>query len=538
MKQNIGDYNVELLQRYIESYTPYDSRHLICTDTFFSKDNIEAAIPFVIPAKAGIQKNDPLSSCLGRRRPTLPSHTNNNEIAISATFPRNDGVDLIPAFAGMTELSAGIAVEAAILTNWTSCLSIETKKKVIERLYKVHPLWSVEHNHLRTKDGLEFVSLLFETSTEEELAFHDILYKLAKTSTEHALLVAINNLCEANDDETLQDLLQHVSPSIIRRIISVMEMPNSAKVDAISKRTIAVRASNIYDTVDQKQVSATDVMNDKQLDENLVYLFCKGAKLDPELLKVYQYALAGNEPLLDLLLKYSTADQLEMIFDKLPTLKGNVISELKYRIGNGISRSIHGSDVLRAIKIWNKRFARLDQERCKEREEILSTNVIPASYNVIPAKAGIQEIAQYTMPCIGDKRLDPRLRGNDTNGGVDETCIRICADIIFEASRHNKSATVEALKSINFFGILKLLKVENHSDFIYEITPQNIDTSKVFAEKMIKKLAISLSIEDIMNILAFTDNDMVKLVMNAELKSRNMQEKHGIIDYITKIFRG
>lgn len=293
-------------------------------------------------------------------------------------------------------------LEEAMLNKSTSFLSTKNKPYIMEQLLLVHHLWKFSPNSVYTKERLVYWSNTIQTSTDPELTLREILEKIVKTSTTYQLLLTLRDICEKHDDITLAIVLQHSNLQMLQQIIPSLEKPYIAKIQAIQKNVISVRASAIYSLDDLQKTDALQIIkhheSTKIIEKNTIYQFCNNEPSYSDIKKLYIYAISASNEFINTLLAYSTSSQLELIYDtvvlknlhKSVLVEGNVelsaelslnlgykiYHEIKYRIHYGMALSIYGKDVEEITRIWKDRFAYFDKTLCSIEDSILNNSLL------------------------------------------------------------------------------------------------------------------------------------------------------------------
>lgn len=294
-------------------------------------------------------------------------------------------------------------LEEAMLNKSTSFLSKETKKYVMEQLLLVHNLWEISINSIYTKERLIYLSNTIQTSADKELALHEILEKIIKTSTSYQLLLTLRDICAKHDDTTLAIVLQHSNLQILQQITPYLKKPYIDKIEAIQKNVISVRASRIYNLTDFQKPDAIEIIKDyestNKIDENTIYQFCNGEPSYGDIKKLYIYAISVSSEFTNTLLAYSRPSQLELIYDTvvLKNLHKSVLAEeentespkelllnlgykiyheIKYRINYGMELSIYGKDIEEITRIWKDRFVYFDKTLRDTQDNILNNTLL------------------------------------------------------------------------------------------------------------------------------------------------------------------
>lgn len=303
----------------------------------------------------------------------------------------------IAAIDGINAKSVLEDLEQAMLNKVTHYLSIENRQYVIEQLCLIYPLWEISHNNSYTKERLIYWSNILQTSNEADLALHEILEKMVKTSTAYQLLVTLNHLCNKMDDTTLALILQHSNLQLLQQVLPSLKKPYAERVKVVQKNVISNRATEIYIIEDLPKIDSETIINYhktiESVDENMIYQFCYNDPCYDAIKKMYIYAIAESNNLINILIAHSTANQLEIAYDTIVltnlsqsndnekselskalalSLGYKIYHEIKYRINHGMILAIYGKDVDKITQMWKDRFAYFDKTLCILQDRIIS----------------------------------------------------------------------------------------------------------------------------------------------------------------------
>ena len=270
-----------------------------------------------------------------------------------------------------------------MLEKWTSHVQPGALEQVIDNLNLIPSLWHINDQHEYTIERIQFIFHAFQSSTDPDLAFHEIVEKLAKTATKQQLIETLRYACNNNDIGTLKVILQHSSVPLLQEVKLMLRPEDLETVENASRTVISSRIAEHY-VVDT--LSIDDMLSERILTlphtelSTALYKFCSSNPSNDDILKLYKHILLNSKHLINALLSYSLTTHLEYIYDALVLISliesndnsdtkailghddaiqlGKMIySEVAYRIDGGMSVPIYASDIANATQIWHKRFA-------------------------------------------------------------------------------------------------------------------------------------------------------------------------------------
>lgn len=273
-------------------------------------------------------------------------------------------------------------MNAIIFSRFTSYLNQETRKVVTTKLQPMQILWDISYNNDYTLERIIFLEHKYQTSTEEELAFHEILEKLIKTSSQDRLIQLIENLNESNDNQLLANALQHFNPTILKKICC--ELSCQKNIEKILQYNMSKRASGIYENIENYKFGAkevkekiVEVRHDENAMDHLLYGFFRNQNKKEEVVKLFSHFFKKDGDISDKLVRSATSAQLQTIYTDivLSNIDNNckdhkhykdlgrmIYNEVKFRVNEGMSKIRYTVDVEAALKFWKEVLSKVEED--------------------------------------------------------------------------------------------------------------------------------------------------------------------------------